>query len=65
MADEWCQKVIQQVDEGKVTEFHLVDGVLYFRNRLCIPHNGELRKRILMEAYDTPYAAHLEVTKMF
>lgn len=63
--DEWCQRMIQQVHEGKVTEFHLVDSVLYFKNRLCIPHNDELRKRILTEAHDTPYTAHPGTTKMY
>ena len=65
VADEWCQKIVQQVREGKVTEFHLQDGVLYFRNRLCIPQNDELKKRILSEAHDTPYTAHPGATKMY
>ena len=65
MADEWCQRIVQQVREGKVTEFHLKDGVLYSRNRLCIPQNDELKKRILTEAHDTPYTAHPGATKMY
>ena len=50
VADEWCQKIVQQVLEGKTSEFFVRDGVLYFRNRLCIPPNGELKQKILMEA---------------
>ena len=41
VANEWCQKISQQVLEGKIPEFHLLDGVLHFKSRLCIPQDDE------------------------
>ncbi|XP_031248273.1 uncharacterized protein LOC116106053 [Pistacia vera] len=64
VVDEWYQKISQQVLEGEKSEFHLLDGVLRFRNHICIPQDVELKKKILEEAHSTPYIAHPGGTKI-
>jgi hypothetical protein len=39
-------------------------GVLWFRNRLCVP-KGEARGILLDEAHNSAYSIHLETTKMY
>ena len=63
--DELCQKLSRQVLEGKVAEYRISEGMLYFRDRLCIPQCDELRKKILVEAHETPYTAHPGGAKMY
>ena len=44
---------------------YLVSGdCLYFKDRLCIPRNQELRKAIFYEAHDSPIVSHPGYTKM-
>jgi hypothetical protein len=35
-----------------------IDGVWYHNKRVCVPNDDELRRRILVEAHDTPYSGH-------
>ena len=52
--------------KGKKTDFQIKkDGVLWYRNRLCVPDNKELKKEIMSEAHTTPYTAHPGSTKMY
>ena len=41
-------KVIEQVDQ--MLEFKLIDGVLYYQDRLCVPGVQELKNEILGDA---------------
>ena len=41
------------------------DDVLVIGNRLCVPQDEELRKLILEEAYNAPYALHPGSVKMY
>ncbi|KAJ8763851.1 hypothetical protein K2173_003633 [Erythroxylum novogranatense] len=52
-------------DNGKVTEFNIVDGVLKCGDRLCVPDINELRQRIMHEAHYAPYSVHPGTTKMY
>ena len=50
----------------KETEFSIKkDGALWYRERLCVPNNKEMKKKILREAHSTPYTAHSGSTKMY
>ena len=40
-------------------------GVLRFRNRLCVPNVDNLRQDILKEAHKSAYAMHPGSTKMY
>ena len=40
------------------------DGLLRFKNQICVPPNDELRRLILNEAHRVVYMTHPGVTKM-
>ena len=48
-----------------VKGFQLVDDLLYFKERLYIPADKELKLRILAEVYDIPIAAHPGYIKLY
>ena len=41
------------------------DGFLYYRDRVCVPNDDELKKSILKEAHSASFAMHLSSTKMY
>lgn len=45
--------------------FEVVDGVLYFRGRLCVPDVDGLRGEIMTEAHQSRYFIHPGSRKMF
>ena len=51
---------------GKETEFTTKeDGFLYYRDRVCVPNDDELKKSILKEAHSGSFAMHPGSTKMY
>ncbi|XP_040940682.1 uncharacterized protein [Gossypium hirsutum] len=55
-----------QIESGGTSDFGLNNkGVLYFRGRVCIPKDIDLRQSILQEAHSSPYAMHLRENKMY
>ena len=40
-------------------------GSLYFQNRLCVPDNKKLKKKLLSEAHNTVFTMHLGGNKMY
>ena len=61
--DEKITAVINQIGNGKETEFTVNEnGVLY---RVCVPDCNDLRKSILEEAHSGPFAIHPGSTKMY
>ena len=44
-------------------DYTLKEGLLFFKNRLCIP--SKLRDQILREAHESPLAAHPRYQTMF
>ncbi|KAJ8761612.1 hypothetical protein K2173_004388 [Erythroxylum novogranatense] len=53
------------VQDGKVTKFNMVDGVLRCGDRLCVPDINGLRQKIMHEAHYAPYSVHPGTTKMY
>ena len=51
---------LQQADTPeKYKDYQLEeDGLLRFKNRVYIPDSSELRKLVLQEMHDVPYAGH-------
>jgi hypothetical protein len=39
-------------------------GIVWFKNRLCVPETRDLRETILKEAHDSAYSIHPGSTKM-
>ena len=59
------EKLIAKV-EGKESEFHKdSNGIIKFRNKICIPSKEELRKLIMEEAHKSNLSIHLGATKMY
>lgn len=46
-------------------DFRIVEGVLYFRDQLCVPKIDDLRNEIMTEAHGTKYSMHPGSTKMY
>ena len=54
------------LEERRSNFFVSKDGTLgYKRGRICVPNNEEIKKQILYEAHNTPYAMHPGTTKMY
>ena len=64
--DEEMQKKLQMVRDGDKNEFSEKEaGSLYFQNRLCVPDDKELKKKLLFEAHNTVFAIHPGGNKMY
>ena len=61
-----CRKKVQLVKDSDKTDFSVKeDGSLYFHNRLCVPADNELKKKLLYEAHTTVFTMHPESNKMY
>jgi len=58
-------KLIKKAEEGTSQYFLLKDGVLWFRNRLCVPNILELKRELLKESHDSTLVTHPGSTKMY
>ena len=64
--DEEMQKKVQLVKNGDKIDFSIKeDGSLYFKNRLCVSTDNELKKKLLYEAHNTVFTMHLGGNKMY
>ena len=64
--DEKIAAVINQIGNGKETEFTVNEnGVLYYKDRVCVRDYNDLRKFILEEAHSGSFAIHPGSTKMY
>ncbi|MCO5601915.1 hypothetical protein L7F22_056041 [Adiantum nelumboides] len=65
--DDYFGPLIQEIQAQSkreyLADFILTDGLLYYKQRMCIPF--EMRSQILIEAHDNPLAAHPGYHKMF
>ena len=64
--DEKIAAIINQIGNGEETEFTVNEnGVLYYRDRVCIPDCNDLRKSILEEAHSGSFPIHPGSIKMY
>ena len=57
---------VSQIGNGKETEFEGKEkGVLYYKDRVCVPDDIDLRKAILGEAHSGSFSIHPGSTKMY
>ena len=64
--DEKIATIVNQDIVGKETEFTVKDdGFLYYRDRVCVPNDDELKKSILKEAHSGSFAIHPDSTKRY
>ena len=65
-SDEKISAIVSQNREGKEIEFSVNgDGFLYYRDRVCVSNDHELKKSILEEAHNRSFAMHPGSTKMY
>ena len=69
--DERTQEILnalntnQRTLKKKLSETKLVDGRIYFRNRMFVPNVGQLRFRFIQKSHDDPAARHPGKTKTY
>ena len=64
--DEKIYAIIKQIGDGKETQFEVKeDRSLYYKGRVCVPNDCELKKAILDEAHSGSFAIHPGRTKMY
>ena len=64
--DVELHKKVQMVRDSDKTDFSVKEaGNLYFQNRLCVPDDKELKKKLLFEAHNTVFTMHLGGNKMY
>ena len=64
--EEKIAAIINHIRNGKETEFTVnKNGVLYYKDRVCVPDCNDLRKSILEEAQSGSFAIHPGSTKMY
>ena len=63
LQDPDLAKIVGHISERP--DFRVVDGVLYFRDRLCVPNLEDLKNEIMTEAHNTRYSMHPGSTKMY
>ena len=64
-SDPQLVKIREQIQQGAETPFSVQDDTLLMNGRLCVPEINDLRKEILDEAHNAPYAMHPGTTKMY
>ena len=66
MEDAYLKRMREKVEKGANTQFAIKeDGTLVIGNRLCVPEEGSLREKIMIEAHNAPYTMHPRRTKMY
>jgi len=58
-------KIIQKVEKGTIPDFSISEGILRFRNRLCVADHSDLRKELLQESHNSTLSAHPGSAKMY
>jgi hypothetical protein len=66
LEDVEIREIRETMERGKASDFIEDDqGTIWFKNTICVPDVGDLRKTILREAHDSAYSIHPGSTKMY
>jgi hypothetical protein len=64
--DEKINEIRQLIMEGKCPNIREdTEGVVWFKDRLCVPDIKSIRELILKEAHETAYSIHPSSEKMY
>ena len=64
--DEKISAIVSQIGNDKETEFTVKEnGVLYYKDRVCVLDDNDLRKAILEKAHNGYFSIHPSSTKMY
>ena len=59
-------KIHKHTGENKALDFQVDDkGTLWYKDRICVPKEGDFRQEIMDEAYNSAYSIHPGSTKMY
>jgi hypothetical protein len=59
LLDNELTKIRKEVENGTQSNFHIsTDGILKFRDRICIPNDAEQKRVILSKAHQSLYTLH-------
>ena len=65
-SDKDLIKIHKHTGEDKAPDFRVDDkGTLWYRDRICVPKEGDFRQMIMDEAHNSAYSIHLGSTKMY
>jgi hypothetical protein len=66
LEDVEIREMRDTMERGKAPDFMEDDqGTIWFKNMICVPDVGDLRKAILRKAHDSAYSIHPGSTKMY
>jgi hypothetical protein len=66
LEDEKIQEIKHNIKEEKSHGFlEDVEGVLWYKGRICVPNIKELKDKILCEAHESTYSIHPGGNKMY
>jgi hypothetical protein len=64
--DKEIEKIREDMKKDKAKSFSEDEqGTIWFKKRICVPNDADLRKLIFQEAHETPYSIHPGNTKMY
>jgi hypothetical protein len=64
--DEKVNEIRQLIRDGKGKDFREdAEGVVWFKDRLCVPDIKSIRELILKEVHETTYSIHPGIEKMY
>ena len=64
--DAKLQEIVQLVSIGDKTDYAIDEnGGLWYKNKLCVLNDMDLRKNILYESYNTVFTMHPGGNKMY
>jgi hypothetical protein len=59
-------KIRMHTRENKAPDFRVDDkGTLWYKDRICVPKEGDFRQTIMDEAHNSAYSIHPGSTKMY
>jgi len=58
-------KIKKGVEEGRIKDFHLKEGVLWFKGRLCVLNVVELKNEVMKEAHKSTFTTHPRSIKIY
>jgi hypothetical protein len=66
VGDEKIQEIKHNIKEEKSSSFlDDEEGVLWYKERICVPNVKELKDKILYEAHESAYSIHPRGNKMY
>ena len=59
-------RIRKHTGENKAPDFRVDEkGALWYKNRICVPKEGDFRQMIMDEAHNLAYSIHPGSTKMY